>query len=165
MVDSKARSPELDEVDASWDDEDLDAGWEDPEAAADEAEGPDEHEPIGLTAEERASRAAARKERQRAKAAEKAERRKARASAAAAKQKKSAPRTSARSETVPRRRAARSVTETAEGASSLPEPRAIERDAPSPRRSFWSRGNLRGLAFPVAMLVFAGAVALVLSRR
>jgi len=160
VVDSKARSPELDELDASWDDDDVDAGWEDPEPG----EEPDEQEPTGLTAEERESRAAARKERHRAKAAEKAQRRKARASAAAAKQKKSAPR-SVRAETSPGRRATRSVTETAEGPSSLPEPRAIERDAPSARRSFWSRGNVRGLAFLVALLVLAGAVALVLSRR
>ena len=162
MVDSKASSPELDEVDASWEDDDVDAGWEDPEAVVDE---PEEREPSGLTPEERASRAAAGKERHRAKAAEKAERRKARASAAAAKQKKSAPRTSPRSETVPGRRPARPVTETEEGASSLPEPRAIERGATPARRSFWSRGNLRGVAFLVVLLVLAGAVALVLSRR
>ncbi len=88
---SKAKTPDLDDVDSGWEDdedEDVDAGWEDPE----DAEAPAAQ---GLTPEERearATRAAARKERLRAKAAEKAERRRARASAAAAKQKKGAPR-------------------------------------------------------------------------
>ncbi|HEY5242303.1 MAG TPA: hypothetical protein VIJ22_12580, partial [Polyangiaceae bacterium] len=76
MVASKAKTPDLDDVDSGWEDdedEDLDGGWEDPE----DAEAPAAQ---GLTPEERearATRAAARKDRLRAKAAEKADRRKA----------------------------------------------------------------------------------------
>ncbi len=91
-------APDLDDIDAGWEDEedDVDSGWGEVADAA-EPEEPEEPEPPGLTPEQRAERAAAiaaraaqRKERLRAKAAEKAERRKARAKAASAKQKKSA---------------------------------------------------------------------------
>ncbi|HEY3820636.1 MAG TPA: hypothetical protein VGL81_25895 [Polyangiaceae bacterium] len=106
---SETKMPDVDDVDAGWEDADegdLDAGWDE----AEEAEEP----PEGLTPEERearVARAAARKERLRAKAAEKAERRKARVAAAAAKQKKS----------MPKARAA------------APSRRASERPAPRPR--------------------------------
>ncbi len=67
--------------------DDLDAGWED-EDELDEPEEPEEPAPPGMTPEEREARAAARKEKARAKATAKRERRKARVLAAADKQKK-----------------------------------------------------------------------------
>jgi hypothetical protein len=89
---AKANPGDLDDIDAGWEAEDegeaddIDAGW-------DTAGAPPDSDPraVAMTAEERADRAAARKERQRVKAAEKAERRKARASAATTKQKKRKP--------------------------------------------------------------------------
>ncbi len=95
---SKAKTPDVDDLDAGWEDEedDLDSGWGDTEEA-DEPEAPDELDDrasMALTPEERearVARAAERKERQRAKALEKSVRRRARAQTAKSKQKKSAP--------------------------------------------------------------------------
>jgi hypothetical protein len=171
---SKAKMPELDELDSGWEedeeeDEALDAGWEDPEGA-------DEPEPPGMTLEERearAARAAVRKERLRAKAAEKAERRKARASAAAAKQKKSAPRTVAappRTRPEPRapHRSEESRSEEPTGDDAVEEqatPRAPEQ---APLNSYRAAGpafDWRRVAPFVVILVAAVGVALYLWKR
>jgi hypothetical protein len=164
----EAKIPELDDVDAGWeddeeDDESLDSGWEDPEAA----DGPALQ---GLTPEERearTARAAARKERQRVKAAEKAERRKARASAAAAKQKRSAPRVaSARSQRMPERAAPRESEGTTSDDAVDEElaVRAPER-APVARRATGPSFDWRRVMPFVVILVVAVGVALYLWKR
>jgi hypothetical protein len=106
-----AKATDLDDLDSGWenDEEDsVDSGWDELTSSAG---APGEFEGVSpsreveahkaqrsvptLSHEERAARAAARKQRLRAKAVEKAERRKSRASLAASKQKKSAPKRSA----------------------------------------------------------------------
>ena len=170
---SKAKMPELDELDSGWEDEEeddaLDAGWEDPEAE-------DEPAPAGMTPEEREARearAAARKERLRAKAAEKAERRKARASAAAAKQKKSAPRTVAapsgrRPEPRAPRRSEEITSEEETGADVVEEVATSSAPEPAPmavRRTGGPSFDWRRLAPFVVILVVAIGVALYLWKR
>jgi hypothetical protein len=159
---SKAKTPDLDDVDSGWEDEEddedaLDSGWEDPDAA----EGP---APAGMTPEEREARTARvekRKERLRAKATEKAERRKARASAAAAKQKKSASRVaSSPSRGTPRRPEPTDDAVAEEEATPLPAERApiaTSRAAPAFDR--------RRVAPFVVILVVAVGIALYLWKR
>jgi hypothetical protein len=160
---SKPDTPDLDDLDSGWGDEDeeaVDAGWEDPEAPE-----PEELVPKGLTPAEREARAAARKERLRAKAAGKAERRKARAAAAAAKQKKGVAKAAAvaperRVDRRPPRRVEKPVDDLEEKVTAG----APER-VPVVSRTARSRRDWRPIALLVVLLVVAGGVALFLSRR
>lgn len=176
MGTSKAKAPEVDDVDAGWeveeDDQGVDAGWDEPE------EPPEPEPPQGWTPEQRearAARAAARKERLRAKAAEKAERRKARAATAAAKQKKSAPRTKA-APAAPREKAVRcppprsGETELA-GSTGLESEAEVDEESP-PVVARRTRSHARGPAFEwrrvlpfVVLLAVAVAVGLYLWKR
>jgi hypothetical protein len=165
VSESRGKTPDLDELDAGWgedDEDDVDSAWGD----AEDLDGP---APKGLTPEEREARearVAARKERQRLKASAKAERRKARASAAASKQKKSAPRVAgAPSERRPAPRAPRRVDEPAREV----EVRSPDRDGAasgvSADRIIKRRRDWRPVVVLVLLVVVAGAVALLLWRR
>ena len=157
---SKPETPDLDELDSGWEDEDeeaVDSGWEDPE----------EPEPQGMTPEERearAGRAAARKERLRIKATEKAQRRKARASAAAAKQKRSAPRAAVDPST---RRVAPRPPRVAEEQKTDPVEEVALRATESPvsNRTARPSADWRRIALVVLILVVAGGGALLLWKR
>ena len=164
----KGKAPDLDDIDAGWEDEeeeDVDAGW----GEGPEAEEPEEPEPAGMTPEERAERAARlvaraeeRKQRQRAKAAEKAERRKARAAAAAAKQKKSARKPGSSKPRPERAKPVRAPREVAEESAS---PRARIREEVEPVRRVNPRRPWLPTAILIAILVVAGGVAFWLYRR
>jgi arylsulfatase A-like enzyme len=170
---SKAKTSELDDVDAGWeddeDDQGVDAGWDEPE------EPPEPEPPQGWTPEQRearAARAAARKERLRAKAAEKAERRKARAATAAARQKKSAPRTKA-APAAPRGKAVRRPPPRPEAESTGPESGpGVDAEESAPVVAGRTRSHARGPAFEwrrvlpfVVILAVAIAVGLYLWKR
>lgn len=158
-------SPEVDELDSGWEDEeeeeaddDIDSGWDAgvtgaPRATAAPAT-------PRLTPEEHDARAARRKERLRAKAIEKAERRKARAGVAAAKQKKRAPRgAGARSQRAPARREERTVDEPRSESGDLPAPLDSRRVASSRRGRTSAGAALRVIVPMVGLLALGGGVA------
>jgi hypothetical protein len=167
---SKAKTPDVDDLDAGWEDEedDLDSGWGDTEEA-DEPEPPDEVDDRPstlLTPEERearVARAAERKERQRAKALEKSARRRARAQTAKAKQKKSAPKLPG----APARKVADKPPRVRKenpsiAVADLPEETRIPVEVPIatvPRR------DLKLMSILVAVVVTGGALAMYLLRR
>jgi hypothetical protein len=139
-----------DALDAAVDD--IDASWDDEEAEP-------EPEWRGLTPEEReerAARTAARREKVRAKATEKAERRKARASIAKGKQKQKQKIRRLRSEPEPRRPFQSQALDSVANES--------PREGETPRAPL-RRNDPRVLAFLVAIVLVAGGVALFLARR
>ena len=186
----EAKTPEPEEVDSGWDDEedpeDVDSAWGElaAKAAGEDGEpGGEQRAPARvLTPEEREARAArdaARKERLRAKAAEKADRRKARAAAAAAKQKKGAPRAAGPAiakavERRPPRRVEQKKEAVARSGEAEPEPEpeaeaeeaeeAPESERPV-RRAATVRRDWRPIVVLVVLLVVAGGVALFLWKR
>jgi sRNA-binding protein len=170
---SESKPLEIDDLDEGWGDaDDVDSGWPEPEATAIEKAIPASglaRAPAGRLTDEHAvrkARAAARKESQRAKAAEKAERRKARSATAAARQKKSRPRLAGPrpATAVERGVSAPPIDDKAQEVARWPAPHAA-----SPRNASAAAGThartVRLGALAVSLLVVAGVVALLLSRR
>jgi hypothetical protein len=163
---SKAKTAEVDDLDAGWEDEedDLDSGWGDPDEEK-EPEPPeeiDDRASIVLTPGERAARAARaaeKKERLRLKAGAKAQRRRARAATAKSKQKKTAPRSAgAPPSRAIAKRSERRVEE--ESVEAVAEPRVVDASALQVPHRDWRR-----MALLVVLIVVAGGVALYVFGR